>query len=475
MAANTAGGRQKGARLTNSQAQEILALNGVLMGRQRIAQAMGQQFNGKRDLYEVLGYPKEIQFETYLEKYTRQDIAGRVVDLPADDTWRRPPIIRVRDEDTSQEAVRNPFLKGLQFLIQRRRLWHYLQRVDRLAGIGRYGVLMMGLTGGEPLNVAVTKRGGQPADVIYFAVFSEGSATINRLVDDPRNERYGLPEEYTLAMGEGLKNETVHWSRTLHVVEDPMEDDVYGRPRLERVFNRLEDMLKVIGGGAEATWKNMDRGLHADVRDGFTLEGQSAQDLENEIDEYIHGLRRFIRTQGMDINALGSEVVDPTGLFGALVGLIAAAADIPQRILIGSERGELASSQDLATWAGQVAFRQSSFAEPVILRPLIDRLIAYGVLPTPEGGEYQVEWPSLFEMSDKERSDVAVNIATAAAKIAPPGAPDLVIGPDEFRERVLGWPKREPEAALLDREDAEAQEEDTLADDNAAGEEEDGE
>jgi len=333
--------------------------------------------------------------------------------------------------------------------------------------------LMMGLTGGEPLNVAVTKRGGQPADVIYFAVFSEGSATINRLVDDPRNERYGLPEEYTLAMGEGLKNETVHWSRTLHVVEDPMEDDVYGRPRLERVFNRLEDMLKVIGGGAEATWKNMDRGLHADVRDGFTLEGQSAQDLENEIDEYIHGLRRFIRTQGMDINALGSEVVDPTGLFGALVGLIAAAADIPQRILIGSERGELASSQDLATWAGQVAFRQGSFAEPVILRPLIDRLIAYGVLPAPEGGEYQVEWPSLFEMSEKERAEIAEKTANAIAKIAPPGAPDLVVGADEFRERVLHWPARSPEEALLDREDAEEREEDLQ--DGETDDEEDGE
>jgi hypothetical protein len=313
---------------------------------------------------------------------------------------------------------------------------------------------MIGTTGIDPLDKPILNNSLKThTDVIYFSVFSEGSATVNTLVQDPHNERFGLPESYTLQMGTGLKSETVHWSRTLHVVEDPLEDEIYGRPRLERVFNRLEDLLKLIGGGSEATWKNMDRGLHADVREGFVAEEDDQNAMQDEIEDYINGLRRFIRTQGVDIKPLGSDVVDPTGLFGAIIGLIAAAADIPQRILLGSERGELASSQDQATWGGRIASRQTSFAEPFILRPLIDRLIAYGVLPAPKSGSYQVEWLSLFEMSDKEKAETAEKIANAVAKIAPAGATDLVIGPDEFRERVMGWPKREIEASLLNQED----------------------
>lgn len=450
---STAGGKRK-TGLSNNQAQEIMSLTSTIAQRYRLATVMGKQFDGRRDMYHILGYPLQIDFLKYMEKYTRQDICGRIVDLPANDTWRRPPVIKDGDEDSSQPDPKSPFLLGLKYLVSRRQLWHYLQRLDRLTGIGRYGVLMIGTTGIDPLDKPVLNNSLKThTDVIYFSVFSEGSSTITNLVDDPHNERFGLPESYTLQMGTGLKSETVHWSRTLHVVEDPLEDEIYGRPRLERVFNRLEDLLKLIGGGSEATWKNMDRGLHADVREGFVAEEDDQSAMQDEIEDYINGLQRFIRTQGVDIKPLGSDVVDPTGLFGAIIGLIAAAADIPQRILLGSERGELASSQDQATWGGRIASRQTSFAEPFILRPLIDRLIAYGVLPAPKSGSYQVKWLSLFEMSDKEKAETAEKIANAVAKIAPAGATDLVIGPDEFRERVMGWPKREIEASLLNQED----------------------
>jgi hypothetical protein len=436
----------------------VLAFNSVLLDRIKLGQQLGQQYGGKRDLYDALGYPLVISYQQYLGKYQRQDIAGRIVDLPAKDTWRKPPTIMDATSNTAEDTPSSPFVNGLRYLIDRQRLWHYLARIDRLAGIGRFGVLLIGTSGIGALSTEMPRM-NRPEDVIYLSPYSEGAVQITKLVDDPTSPRFGLPELYTVNLGIGMSTETVHWSRVIHVADDLLEDEVYGQPRMQRAYNLLEDLLKIIGGGAEATWRNMDKGLHADIRDGFT-DVADEDELSDEIDEYMHGLRRFLRTQGITITPLGSDVVDPTGLFNAIIGLVAASSDIPQRILLGSERGELASSQDAATWAGQIFERQQNYAEPQILRALIDRLVAYGALPAPQGGKYTIEWPSQFELTDLERADLALKVAQAAAAMSP-GSPEMVIGLDYFQREMLGLPEAEigTENHLLDEEDGEGVEE----------------
>lgn len=424
----------------------------AMLDRLRLAQHLGQQFDGKRDVYDALGYARKISYAHYLAKYLRQDIAGRIVDLPAKDTWRKPPIISDSMSSTGENQPTSGFIQGVQWLIQKRRLWHYLARIDRLAGIGRFGVLIIGARGTASLSSALPRM-SRPEDVLYFSPYAEGSVEVTAFVCDPTSARFGLPETYRVALGEGLSSETVHWSRVIHVADDLLEDEVFGQPRMQRAFNLLDDLLKIVGGGAEATWKNMDKGLHADVRDGFD-DPDDEKTLSEEIDEYQHGLRRFLRTRGMNIQALGSDVVDPTGLFNAIIGLVAAASDIPQRILVGSERGQLASSQDAAQWAGQIAERQRNFAEPQVLRALLDRLIEYGALPEPEGGQFAVEWPSLSELTDLERAELATKYAQAAAVISP-GAPDLALSMPYFQRVLLRLPESEIglEEQILDEED----------------------
>ena len=124
-----------------------------------------------------------------------------------------------------------------------------------------------------------------------------------------------------------------------------------------------------------------------------------------------------MKTRGVTVSDLGSEVVDPAGPFGVIIGLIAAATGIPQRILLGSERGELASSQDASNWAGAIASRQLNFAEPTILRPLIDRFIQWGALPPPSARALQVVWDALFELNDQERAMIGVAWADAIQKL----------------------------------------------------------
>jgi hypothetical protein len=433
---------------------ELVAL-GALLERSRLAGSLGMQFEGDRDMYTTLGYPQTISFAQFLGEYLRGDIAGRVVDLPASDTWRTAPVVADGESGDrgqgsgvrGQGTAETPFEQAFAALDARLHVWHYLERLDRLSGIGRFGVLLLGAHDGlaldEPLKQGSLKR---PEDVLYLSVYSEGSTQILTFDREPQSARFGLPETYQIQLGSpglGFGAAVVHWSRLIHVAEGLTEDEVYGRPRLERIYNRLQDLMKIVGGGSEAAWRVMDRGLHADVQAGFEL--KDPEQVSDEIEEYLHGLRRFIRTQGIDIKTLGAEMVDPSGLFGILISLIAAASDIPQRILIGAEAGELASSQDAAQWAGQIRARRTKFAEPMLLRPFIDRLLWAGALPPAQGGTYTVAWQPLFELDELQRGQVAAAYAGAVAAFAP--VADQVVAVEEFRADWLGLPAELPAAA----------------------------
>jgi len=233
----------------------------------------------------------------------------------------------------------------------------------------------------------------------------------------------------------------------IHVAEGLLENDVYGLPRLQRVYNLLDDILKLVGGSAEASWLLMRKGFILSLDPSAIVTPEFLAGLQEQVAEYEHGISRFIRTQGMDVSDLGSEVVDPAGPFGVIIGLISAATGIPQRILLGSERGELASSQDASHWAGAIANRQLNFAEPTILRPLIDRLLTWGALPMPTQGRYSVVWDALFELNDQERALIGATWADAIQKLtAVYGMPPVTL--EEWRGDFTPFPGEVPESAV---------------------------
>lgn len=414
---------------------EGLAVNSRSLRTQRmmldssVAQGyLGQSFGGERDYYTILGYPKELRFEHYFARYEREHIAARIVDFPAEETWRdKAEVLDGTDKDARSDT---PFVEAFNALAKRVRLYHYAQRADKMAGIGRYGVLLIGTTGAATLEQPIDRLHSAD-EVLYLRPFCEYSATVAELVTDPSDERYGLPLYYTLNILTDLNSATgaaqrVHWSRVIHIAEGLLENEIFGRPRLQRVFNLLDDVMKLIGGSAEATWKLMRKGFVLDVHPDANLNAEAEAALEEQIDEYDHGLRRFMKTRGMNVMDLGSDVVDPSGLFTLIIDLIAGATGIPQRILLGSERGELASSQDAASWAGRIADRRENWAEPVILRALIDRLVQMGALPAPTSGEYSVKWKPLFELTDPEKAALAQTWAQAAQVMSEVGGTQAI-------------------------------------------------
>ena len=426
--------------------QQLLSLTSVLRSRAELASRMGQQFGGTRNLYDVLGYKRILDYDDYLGRYTRDSIAKRIVAAPAEATWTNKPII-VPKKDGNNKTSMKEFNKKWDTICTRLDLIQRMNRADKLAGIGQYGLLLIGVNDGRKLDQPIGKvrNNDNGKDILFAQPYSQQHSDIEKIVTDPTNERLGKPEFYSIQIGNIARGtstipkeilpQKVHHSRVIHIAEGLLEDDIFGTPRLEAVYNLFDDLAKTVGGSAEFFWRVADRGMHFDIDKDTEYNSEDEAGLVTEIENYIHGLQRTIQTRGVTSKVLGSENADPRGPFSAIISLISGATGIPQRILLGSERGQLASSQDKASWNERTAERQRNFAEPRLLRPTIDLFISVGALPDEE---YDIDWPVLHPQSEDERSIITQRLAAAIKTITQQVSGQIVVTPDEFRKDYLG-------------------------------------
>lgn len=396
---------------------KVIALRTATSARAMLARAMnlGVTFGGLRDFYKTFGYNRNAQYEEMIQRYMRQDIVSRIVNAYPDAVWTRPP-----------QIIKNEGLKtALDALDKATSLYHYINRADRLSGIGKYSVLFLGFSDvdnnewlKEPVDGTVT--------LDFVQVYGYGSCKILELETDITSEYFGMPKIYEITIGEtdvGTIRDTklpdnkltVHRTRIIHIADCLLDSDINGYPILERVFNRLDDIEKIVGGSAEMFWQAGSKGLQVDVDKDIVMSEEMAKALDDELEDYSNDVRRFLRTQGVKVNSLGGQTINPEPVFNVVMSIISTTTGIPQRIFIGSEQGKLASEQDRANWAIRINERRKLFAEPKILIPLISRLQEYGALPD---GDYWLEWPEAFQMSPLERAQTAAQQARAATNIA---------------------------------------------------------
>lgn len=278
-----------------------------IVSRALLAAKMGTQFGGERDLYRALGYPvDDISFADYLSRYLRQDIARAVIDRPVNSTWQGSlELLEASEEnDTSLEIAWKELEKRLH-------LKSRFSRCDKLTGLGEYGVLLLGLDDVKSTEDFVKPVSKGIRKLNYVKPFSSETARISSLVKNTKDPRYGLPEIYEIKIGDVTSNTTsfvkVHHTRIIHVVDGSLEDEVYGIPRLEGIFNRLMDLDKVIGGDAEMFWRGARPGYHGKVDKDYQMTADVEKDLINQIDEFEHNLRRILINEGVDLVSLAQQ------------------------------------------------------------------------------------------------------------------------------------------------------------------------
>lgn len=401
----------------------------------------------RKDIEAECGHPFSISREDYKQSFLRGDLAARVVAVYPEETWVTDPQIYEKEDEEE-----TPFEAAFNLLQKEFHLFSILQRADLLSGIGRFGAILLGIDDGLALNQPVAnidetgeKTGNAEHKLIYIRAFDETNLIVQKIESDQKNPRYGLPVEYQINFLEsalgivGASNTvTVHWTRVLHICDNRCSSEIFGLPRMEKVFNRLLDLKKIMGGSGEMFWKGGFPGYSLEATpsvDGTAFEFD-AKATKEQMEDYMNGLSRYIATIGMSVKSLNPQVADPTQHMEAQIRLIAMAMSVPWRILMGVEVGQLASEQDIKAWNRRISRRQSDYVEPFIIRQLIDRLMDFGVLPELQEEDYIVEWEDLNTPSDKEKATVALNQTQAMAAYVQGGV-DAMLPPFFFFTLVL--------------------------------------
>lgn len=416
----------------------------------------GVQFQGQRDLYQIFGYKRLIDYRDFVACYYRQGVAKRVVDAPVLGVWTDPPVLTADNPE---------FNIAWEDLVEERALFAAIMRFDKLARLGTYAVMVIGFDDGQKLEVPITDGDKKARKVLYMQPYHQAACSIQSYEADSSNPRFGQPTMYAINPGRFLIEGQVssltqgqnaaelrqpfncHHSRLVHIAEGLLEDQVFGTSPLEVVFNDIADILKVTGSSAEAFWLLVNKGMQIDVDKDVDLAPEDAKELTEEVEDYQHQLRRFIRTRGVKVTPLGSDPVSPKECFMVLIQLISMGTGIPQLILLGAAAGQTSSRNDRSNWADRLAERVAEYAGPVVLKRLLDCLIMANVLPNPVN--LKISWPEAFKMDPLERAQTsaqmarsAVNLTRAAVHAAPIDANGQPIteGPlfsnDEMRQMV---------------------------------------
>jgi hypothetical protein len=435
-------------------AAESLTTNLSLM-RQDLVRLLNP--DPRRNIGEECGYPDAITPQIYRQFYDRMGSARKVVHILPEESWKMDPEVYETEDGDNTE-----FEDAVKKLDSRLNLFAFLERIDIISGIGRFGVLLLGFDDGKELREPVEgmeeeiKRSlleGEPPkgvaqlSLMYIRALDESSVTVDRREHDKNNPRYGQPIQYTMTLkepgmsGGGQVTESsqtlvVHWTRIIHVADNRLESEVVGTPRMQPVYDRLYDKVKIYGASGEGYWRGAFPGISFETMPGLGANNVIMDEtkLKRQLRDYANGLQRYLAIVGVTAKSLAPQVVDPTKQLEAVDMEICITLGIPTRIWRGSERGELSSSQDKQSWNERLKRRQEKYLTPYIVRVTFDRLICAGVLPEPS--EYFVSWPDLNTVTDLEKADVALKRTQAmAAYVA--GDVQVICPPTEYLTLVL--------------------------------------
>jgi uncharacterized protein len=425
-----------------------------------------------RNLNEECRYPDPITLD-HLYEMNNRELGNRVNSVESEATWEDDPEIR-----ENEQSRNTPFEKKYEDLVVRTQAYHYLSKVDRLSGIGRFGVLFYGFNDGNDPKTPVSgiDRDGNRVendldpdlDLLYLRAFDEKLVKVVMTEKNKRSWRYQLPTQYEILLG-GEENSTVeggvsdtsggvwtkiHWSRILHVADNCDSGEIYGVPRQKPVYNRLHDLRKTLGGAAEMFYRGAFPGISFEMLPDFD-EPNPGDDTDTafrqQIEQYMQGIRRYISLRGYVAKSLAPQVADPSKHVEEQLRALCAILKVPMRVFLGTEAGQLASEQDAKAWNKRIGKRKRKYVEPRILRPFIGRLQTVGVLPQVDS--YKVVWSDPETVSDKDQAEIIMKKAQAIGQYASMGG-ETVVPIREFLSEVfnLSVDKVDAITAALDKQ-----------------------
>jgi hypothetical protein len=132
--------------------RKLAMLADAATSRSLLLRRMAGMDEGAKDLDAECGYPKtDPTAEQYRKEFDRGDIAERVVSIYATESWKVKPYVYETEDDEETD-----FEKAWEQLVDfPNNVLAWLELADVMAGIGRFGVLLIGLDDGDDLSKPV--------------------------------------------------------------------------------------------------------------------------------------------------------------------------------------------------------------------------------------------------------------------------------------------------------------------------------
>lgn len=390
--------------------------------------------SAKHDHYKDFGWPDDLTFDQLHRMYRRNGLAFAGVDKTILKTWQDNPDLWETEKPTESETesdIRQRFADL--------RIWQHFAEADRRSMVGKYAAVI--------LRFADDKDFDQPVDTVPGGILGlagvipawEGQLTVAEYDSDQRSETYGEPLFYQFnesAVGDKTQPRQfrVHPDRVLIWSDD---GTINGQSALEPGYNDLLDAEKIKGAGGEGFWKTSRGAPLIEAREGVDAKTVAASmgastpteyldKINEQIDNFQSGFDKGLMLGGMTAKPMTITLPSPEHFFAAPVQAFAASLRIPVKILLGSQTGERASTEDANEWAQTCNGRRIIRNLPII-QEFVNRLERVGILPEKD---WHINWADLTEASASEKMARAKDMAEINAK----HLSEYVFTPDEIRE-----------------------------------------
>jgi hypothetical protein len=445
-------------------------MNAVVRIRNAATRRLEVMFPGffpaaKHNHYVDFGYPEHLAFDNFYGMFSRNGLARAGVEKTILKTWQDAPFLLEKERDGSQKGKADE--TTVEADIRRRfadlRIWQHMAEADRRGMVGGYGALILRVGDNQNFDRPVDRVGGGLDGLIEVIPAWEGQLTVAEWESDQRAENYGHPAMYQFNEANVDPNQRNNRNFRIHpdrVVIWSKDGTVHCRSALEPGYNDLITLEKISGAGGEGFWKNaksapvFEVDKEAQIDQMARAMGIAVEDLVDKMNEQVEdwqkGFDKLLMLQGMQAKTLGVVLPSPEHFFAIALQGFAASLSIPLKILVGSQTGERASTEDANEWSQTIMSRRTSVVVPNVMA-LVNRLERFGILPE---RDWHLDWTDLTEASMAEKIDRANKMADTNQKMKDSG--EFVFTPEEIREVVDMEPLSDAEK-FRDEDDDEAE------------------
>ena len=405
------------------------------------------------------GWPEHLTFPQLYRMFLRNGIAHAGIEKTVGKTWQDFPFLLEMERDGSEggKTKETPLERDIRQRFDDLRFWQHLAEADRRSLVGNYSGVILRLADSKRFQEPVDTVPGGLAGLVELIPAWEGQLQVAEWDTDEMSETYGHPKMFQFNEAEvrDKANDTTK-TRSFMVHPDRVmiwsrDGTVHGTSLLEPGYNDLLDLEKIKGAGGEGFWKNaksapvLKTDKDAKLADMAKAMGVSTpQELGDKISEQVEdwqkGFDQLLMLQGMEAKTLGITLPSPEHFWAAPLQSFAASITIPLKILVGSQTGERASTEDANEWSQTIMSRRNSQTVPNV-KALVRRLERFSILP--EGRDWFIDWPSLLDPTPTEQIDRAAKMADINDKMQKSG--EIVFTPDEMRQETGREPLSETE------------------------------